>query len=297
MKFIHPKFWPTWLVYGCMIFVTHLPHKIQINIGAFLGKLGYLLARKRRHIAEVNISLCFPSLTDQQQNDLVRQICRSSGIGLVETANSWIRDPMQLRHRVTVKGLNHLQNAIDQGRGVLLVGMHFSTLDLCGAVLSSYIGFDVMYRSNKNELLEAIMTRGREKNFPSALERDDIRGVLKSLKKGHAVWYGPDQDYGRKHSVFAPFFGVEAATITATARFAKISNSPVIFFSHYRTGDDNQYIIELSEVLQDFPSGNEVADATLINSQIEKAINTAPEQYWWIHRRFKTRPEGEARPY
>ena len=150
---------------------------------------------------------------------------------------------------------------------------------------------------NKNELLEAIMTRGREKNFPLAIQRDDIRSVLKSLKKGHAVWYGPDQDYGRKHSIFAPFFGNDTATIKATARIARISGSPIIVFMHRRSEDDQRYIIDLSEPLEGFPTENELADATLINSLIERAIEKAPEQYWWVHRRFKTRPEGESRPY
>ena len=280
-----------------MFAITLLPHRAQIQVGAFLGWVAFHVARSRRHIVVVNIDLCFTELSVEQRRLLVRQIFRSNGIGLIETANVWVRDARHLQQRVTVKGLHHLKDALAQGKGVLLLGSHFSTLDLCGAVLSSYVGFDVMYRRNKNELLEAIMTRGREKNFPNAIRRDDIRGVLRNLKAGHAVWYGPDQDYGRKHSTFAPFFGVEAATITATARFAKISGSPVLFFSHYRTKDDQQYVIELSAPLHNYPTGEEVTDATLINSYIEKAILKAPDQYWWVHRRFKTRPEGEERPY
>ncbi len=246
---------------------------------------------------EVNISLCFPTLSTTQQAKLVRSTFRASGIGMIETANSWIRDPERFKARVTINGLENLQKALEGSKGVILLGMHFSTLDLCGAILSNHIGFDVMYRRNKNELLEAIMTRGREKNFPLAIQRDDIRSVLKSLKKGHAVWYGPDQDYGRKHSIFAPFFGNDTATIKATARIARISGSPIIVFMHRRSEDDQRYIIDLSEPLEGFPTENELADATLINSLIERAIEKAPEQYWWVHRRFKTRPEGESRPY
>lgn len=277
--------------------ITFLPYPVQIRIGASIGALAHLLARKRRHITEVNIDLCFPSWSALRRAGLVRDTFRSSGIGLIETANSWISNPKRFSNRFNIEGLDNLQKALDGGKGVLLLGMHFSTLDLCGAVLSSYIGFDVMYRRNKNKLLEAIMTRGRIRNFPNAIARDDVRRLLKNLKTGHAVWYGPDQDYGRRHSLFAPFFGIETATIKATARIAKISGSPVIIFTHRRTSDDQGYVLNLSEPLAHFPSDDELADATLINSLIEKAIESAPEQYWWVHRRFKTRPPGESRPY
>lgn len=154
-----------------------------------------------------------------------------------------------------------------------------------------------MYRRNKNELLETVMTRGRSRNFPSAIERDDMRGVIRALKNGHAVWYGPDQDYGRRHSVFVPFFAESAATITAPSRLAKINDSPLLMFTHYRRPGDERYIARFSAPIENYPCGDVVADAALINRKIEEAIMVAPDQYWWLHRRFKTRPEGLARPY
>lgn len=275
---------------------TLFPFDWQISFGAWIGRLGLLFAKKRRHTVEVNIDLCFPWLSHQQRKLLIEKIFRSAGIGLIETAYSWFSDPHQLLHRTTVEGVEHLRNALAEGKGVILMGMHFSTLDLCGALLATHVPFDVMYRRNKDDLLEAIKTNGREKNFANALEQDDIRGILKNLKTGRAVWYGPDKDYGAKHSVFAPFFGVDAATITATARIARVSGSPIITFSHYRD-KHNRYTLRLSPPLTDFPSGNDGADATLINRQIEKSIQKAPEQYWWGHRRFKTQPEGREQPY
>ena len=159
--------------------------------------------------------------------------------------------------------------------------------------MGSAIDIDVMYRANENPLLETLMTRGRMKNYPSAVERNDIRGVLQSLKKGHIIWYGADQDYGRAHSVFVPFFGVQAATITATSRFAKISGAAVVPVRYYRRADDNHYDLFLSEPLTDFPTDDVYADALRVNQFVEDAIKPHPEQYWWVHRRFKTRPDGE----
>lgn len=294
--FWHPKYWTTWLGFCIAWLITRLPHRLQLHIGSCIGWIGFHLARSRRHIVEVNLSLCFPAFTAQERDRLVRKVFRSGGISLVETANAWLRDARDFLPLVSLTGLHHLEDALKQGKGVILLGMHFSTLDLCGAVLGTYVEFDVMYRRNKNRLLDLIMKKGREKNFPHAINRNDIRGILNSLKQGHAVWYGADQDYGRKHSVFVPFFGVQAASITATGRFAKITKSPLIVFTHYRN-KDGTYRIELSAPIENFPTGDKVADASLINQLVEQAILKQPDQYWWLHRRFKTRPEGESRPY
>lgn len=295
--YLWPKYWPTWIVFGLAAVIVQLPFVVQIKIGTGLGKLAYLFASQRKHIAKVNLELCFPHLKEQEIKALLKKTFRSTGIGLIETANSWLRKPSDFTDKFEIIGLDNLKTAMAKKQGVLLLGMHSSTLDLCGAVLSNHIGFDVMYRRNKNLLIEAIMTESRQRNFPSAIQRDDIRTVLKNLKNGHAVWYGPDQDYGRKHSVFAPFFNIETATIKATARFARISGAEVICFTHYRRPDDKSYVIELSPVLENYPSDDEIVNATRINALIEHAIVKAPDQYWWIHRRFKTRPIGEQRPY
>lgn len=273
----------------------HLPHAWRIRFGALLGNLGYLVARYRRHIIDVNLLLCFPQLSEAERIALTKDIFRSSGISIVETATVWLRDPLKFRDLVQINGLEHLQSAVAKGNGVILLGMHLATLDFCGAVLASYVEFDVMYRRNKNLLLETIMTRGRKRSYPRAIERDDMRGVVTSLKEGRTIWYGPDQDYGRKHSVFVPFFGQPTATITTTSRLAQVNDSPVIVFTHFRT--DTGYELFLSEPLEDFPTEDHKADAERINQAVESAIRKHPEQYWWLHRRFKTRPEGQKRPY
>jgi Kdo2-lipid IVA lauroyltransferase/acyltransferase len=294
---LHPRFWLTWLGFALISIIVRLPHRFRIGTGALLGAVGYRLAKSRRHIVDVNLRLCFPTMSQAERLALAKRVFRSSGISIIETACVWLRDPQDFRPLVKINGLANLQAAIAQGKGVILLGMHLSTLDFCGAVLASYVGFDVMYRRNKNSLLESIMTRGRERNHPHAIDREDVRKVIGNLKKGHAVWYGADQDYGRKHSVFVPFFGQKAATITATSRLAKVNDSPVVLFTHYRSPDDSHYEIFLSEPLAAFPSDQPETDATTINQHVERAILKQPDQYWWLHRRFKTQPEGMKRPY
>lgn len=296
-RFLHPRYWLIWLGVGLMVLLTILPHRLQIMIGSALGKLGIVFGKRRRRVVEVNIRLCFPDLDADAQKHLVRRVFRSTGISLIETARVWFWSAGPLTDRVTVHGLEHLAQASAQGKGVILLGAHYSTLDYCGAALSQFIGVDVIYRPNKNPLLDTLMTRGRVKNFPNSIERGDIRAVLQNLRKGHTVWYGPDQDFGRKNAVFAPFFGVPAATITATSRIAKISGSPIVFLRHYRRADDDHYDIYLSEPINDFPGVSPDADAARVNQLIEDAVRPYPEQYWWVHRRFKTRPEGEPRLY
>ncbi|MAI41229.1 MAG: lipid A biosynthesis lauroyl acyltransferase [Gammaproteobacteria bacterium] len=297
LRFLHPRFWFTWVGLALIFVIIHFPHPWRLWCGSILGKMGYYFALDRKNIVDINLSICFPELSETDRKKLNKKVFRSAGLSIIETALVWLRSPITFRNLAKIEGLEHLETALKQDKGVVLVGMHFSTLDFCAAILSSYCKFDVMYRGNKNPLIEAIMNRGRVKNFSNAIERKDVRSVIKSLKQGRAVWYGPDQDYGRAHSVFVPFFGYPTATISATSRIAGINKSPVIIFTHYRLQGDSRYRICLSKPLDNFPSKDPVLDASRINGEVEKAIKKAPEQYWWLHRRFKTPPKGKNRPY
>jgi len=198
---------------------------------------------------------------------------------------------------VTVSGLENLQAAARDGKGILLVCAHFTTLEFAGSLLSLFHKMDVTYRPHKNPLFETLMFRARQRLYGAVIDRGDVRLALRSLQQGHTVWYAPDQDYGPRHSVFVDFFGVPAATITATGRFASFNKSAVIFFSHYRNAENSGYHLDFSAPLQDYPSGDDTADAIRINGVIEAAIRQHPEQYLWLHKRFKTQAEGKASPY
>lgn len=292
-SFAHPRYWPAWLAIGAMYVAAWLPWRLKLWLGKAIGLLAWRLVPRRRHIVETNLRLCFPELDDEQHRRLVRQTFIANGIGILETATGWCRDPEHLRHRVTFKGQEHRARLQAEGKGALILGVHFSTLDLGGALHSLFFRADAVYRPHNNPLFDRFMGRARHDYFDATLDRRDLRGVVRRIKAGHAVWYSPDQDFGRHASVFAPFFGIEAATVKLTAKIARMTGAPVIPLIFHRNPDDRTYTLEYLPPLEDFPSGDEVSDAERVNAFIEGAIRKHPEQYLWLHRRFKTRPEGE----
>jgi KDO2-lipid IV(A) lauroyltransferase len=288
-----PKHWPAWILVGFLWLITRLPYRVQIHVGVLLGHVLYHLARDRRRVTEVNLRLCFPELDEEALQKLLKKTIVSNSIGLVETAMAWWIDPKKLDHLIHIEGLEHWRSAIGKQRGVILIGAHFTTLDLAGSLLSLFIDVDPMYRKSGNPVFEWVITSNRSKRFKNLIERSDIRRVLKTLKEGRTLWYAPDQNYAAKHSVFAPFFGIEAATITATTRFAQLNQSPLLIFSHVRREDGSGYTLKISPPIENFPTGDERTDATRINYLLAEEIRQQPDQYMWVHRRFKTRPEGE----
>lgn len=302
----HPMLWPGWLALGIASLLARLPTRVLTRLGAQLGRWFEKLAPSRRHIAATNLKACFPDLSANERLSLQAQVFESMGISLMETLWSWLgdkyNDPDHLA-RCDIKGLEVLEAAYQQGKGVVLVGAHMMALDAIGPALSAAMKatpmgqIDVIYRYNKNPLIERIMVRGRGRLFPRVIEREDARGILQSLKDGRVLWYAADQDYGAKHSVFAHFFGVPAATITGTARLARFRNSPVVLMSQYRNRVTHRWSVHFEPGPHHFPTGDEVADASAINTLIEAAIRRAPEQYLWLHRRFKTRPDGAPKLY
>lgn len=265
-----------------------------MRIGQALGWLSYHLARERRRICRINIDLCFPQLAERERQKLVKDTFISNGIGVMEVGMAWCRRPESFRSRVTISGLDNLEAASAKGKGVLLVCAHFTTLEFAGSLLSLFHQMDVTYRPHKNPLFETLMCRSRQRLYEAVIDRGDVRLALKRLKQGSTLWYAPDQDYGAKHSVFVSFFGVKAATITATSRFASFNDSEVIFFSHYRSKDNSSYHLDFSAPLTDYPSGDDKLDAARINQIIEDAVAEHPEQYLWLHKRFKTQAGGKA---
>ncbi|EPC01205.1 lipid A biosynthesis acyltransferase [Litchfieldella anticariensis FP35 = DSM 16096] len=296
-SFAHPRYWPTWMAIGLMRLCAWLPWRAKLLLGKSLGLLAWCLAKRRRHITDTNLRLCFPEKSEDERRALVRETFIANGIGVLETATGWCRDPEHLRHRVTFKGQEHMARVQAEGKGALIIGVHFSTLDLGGALHSLFFPADVVYRPHDNPLFERFMTRARNRIFGTAIDRHDLRGVVRRIKSGHNVWYSPDQDFGRGASVFAPFFGVEAASIKLTAKIARMTGAPVMPLMFHRNPDNRTYTLEYLPPLDDFPSGDEVADAARVNAFIETAIRKRPEQYLWLHRRFKTRPKGEVSLY
>jgi KDO2-lipid IV(A) lauroyltransferase len=286
-----PRHWPAWLGVGVIWLVARLPYPVLLRIGRGLGALVTHLPSPRRHIAQTNIQRCFPELDAAAQAALVDANLRDIGLMLVEFALGWLGSA---RHMTTiptrVEGLHHLEAARAQGKGVLLVGGHFSHLELCARLVSQRIRIAGMYRRMDSTVFEWVVLRARLRYAAAMFEKEDIRGTVKYLRSGGTLWYAPDQDMRSKDTVFVPFFGVPAATITATHHLARMSGAVVMPFFHRRLPDGRGYALRLGAPLENFPSADVLADTARVNACIEQMVRAAPEQYLWVHKRFKTRP-------
>jgi KDO2-lipid IV(A) lauroyltransferase len=288
-----PRHWPAWLGVGVIWLIAQLPYAALLWLGRRLGALVQLTPSARRHIAETNIALCFPELDDAARTALVDANLRDIGLMMVEFALGWMgSDRSMARIPTDIEGLQHLEAARAQGKGVLLVGGHFSHLELCARLVSQRIRISGMYRRMDSAVFEWAILRARLHYATAMFDKDDIRGTVKHLRSGGTLWYAPDQDMRSKDSVFVPFFGVPAATISATHHLARMSGAVVIPFFHRRLPDGKGYALRLGAPLENFPSADVLTDTARVNACIEQMVREAPEQYLWVHKRFKSRPEG-----
>ena len=276
-----------------------LPFPILVFLGTGLGLLVFSLPSSRKRIAQKNIEVCFPNLSSDEQYALLRKNFISMGIAIMEVGMAWWWSKRRLKKLITYDGLEHL-TSVPSGQGTMLLGIHFTTLEIGGAAVAMATQMDGMYRAHGNPVYDYVQACGRISKGSGdtmVFERRDVRGSMRALKNGRTLWYGPDQDYGLVQGLFAPFFGVQAATVYATARFAEKTGAAVVPFTHIRLPGSRGYKVTIHPQLKSFPVGDDLIDATRINQLIEKFILLQPDQYLWAHRRFKNRPEGDADIY
>ncbi len=297
-SFLLPRYWGIWLGIVFLMILALLPWAIQYRLAHFLGNIAFKYLKSRRKTTLRNLEVCFPEWSAQEREDKARQVFVDQMLGVFETLNAWY-SPKWFDGRVTIEGLEYLQNAQAKGQGVLLIGLHSTLLDAGGYICAQFFDPDVVYRPQNNPLLDMLIYRCRATIFQHQIDHDDMRGLIRHLKNGRPIWYSPDQDFGLKQGVMAPFFGTPAATVTAHRRLMKMTHAAAIPLYFYRRGDisNPQYHIILQPALENFPSTDEIADATLTNQIIEANLRIAPTQYMWFHRRFKTRPQGYDKIY
>jgi KDO2-lipid IV(A) lauroyltransferase len=291
-RLLAPRHWPSWLGVALLRATVLLPYPLQLATGRAIGHLVRLFARQRRHITQVNIDLCFPELDAQARHRMLVDNFISMGIGMLEMGMSWWGSERRLRRLVQIEGLEHLQQALQAGHGAILLSAHFTTLEIGGRLLALFTPFRVLYREHKNPVMERIIRRGRDRATRGTIARDDLLAMRRSLRGNIPVWYAPDQDFGLSKGIFVPFFGIPAATITATSRLARAGRTPVVPFVQTRLPGTQGYRLTLYPALEHFPGATVEADTIRINRLLEELIRAQPEQYLWAHRRFKTRPQG-----
>ncbi|MGV7093746.1 Kdo(2)-lipid IV(A) acyltransferase [Siccibacter turicensis] len=290
---LHPRYWLTWLGIGALWLVVLLPYPLLLRIGRLIGHLALRVMKRRASIAARNIELCFPELDEKARRELVVKNFESVGMGFLETGMAWFWPNWRIERWFTVEGLENIKAIQEQHRGILLLGVHFLTLELGARIFGINEPGIGVYRPNDNPLLDWLQTWGRMRSNKSMIDRKDLKGMIKALKKGEVVWYAPDHDYGPRASVFVPFFAVEqAATTAGTWMLTKTSGAAILPFVPRRKADGSGYEMILMEPEFNPPVDDAQTTAAWMNKVVERCVMMAPDQYMWLHRRFKTRPEG-----
>ncbi|QLK59620.1 kdo(2)-lipid IV(A) palmitoleoyltransferase [Enterobacteriaceae bacterium Kacie_13] len=292
-SFLHPRYWLTWFGLGVLFLLVQLPYPVLYRLGVWLGRTSMRFLKRRVSITRRNLQLCFPDLTPDQVEARIVSNFESLGMGLLETGMAWFWSDARVKRWFDVSGLHNLKKAQENNQGVLVIGVHFMSLELGGRAMGLCQPMMAMYRPHNNKAMEFVQTWGRMRSNKAMLDRKDLRGMVHALKKGEAVWFAPDQDYGPRGSVFAPLFAVdEAATTSGTYMLARLAKPALITVVLVRKPAGKGYDLVIQPALQDYPIDDELAAAAYMNRVIETEIMRAPDQYLWLHRRFKTRPAG-----
>jgi len=290
-----PRHWPTWAGIGAMAALARLPWPLQRALGRGIGAFLRVALGSRRRVAERNLALCFPELDAAARAMLLREHFASLGIGLFEFARAWWGSVDPQRRSLVVEGVEHIQAARAQGRGVIVVSGHFTTLEICGRLMCDHVPLAGMYRPHAEPAMEWAVKHGRLRYAAAMFTKQELRPAVKHLKQGGLLWYAPDQDPSRGESVYVPFFGRPANSLASTHQLARLSGAAVVAFQHARRADGG-YTLRVLPVLGDIPSKDATADTAEVMAAIETMARAAPDQYLWIHRRFKRQPDGSS-PY
>ena len=273
--------------------IARLPQRWLLNLGSATTRLLWPLLAKRRRHAATNLALCFPELDEGARTRLLRDTVRATVTGAFELIRGWYAPAHVLRGMADVHGLEHVRAAQAQGRGILLFGGHIPHSELCARLLGDALGerVAIVARRNNDPCIEHLMDGARRRVFADVIGKKDVRGLLRTLSRGGIVAYSADQDFNYQNA-FVPFFGVPAATLTATPDLARRGNAVVLPFWFHRDAD-GRYRLRVEPTWSGWPSGDAVQDAARYMAELEAVVRQHPEQYLWVHRRFKTRPPGE----
>ena len=294
ISFLLPKYWLTWLGVIILYTISWLPYKLQLILGKLLGRLLYKIGSSRKKVAMKNLELCFPEMSEKERIRTLKKNFENTGIALFETGMGWWWPDWRVKRKIKVVGLEHLEKAKQEGKGVLLLTMHYLSVEINCRGIGMGHPMVVFYRPHNNQLMEFFQFRGRGRSNKYMLGKRDVKGLIKALRQKEVCVYLPDQDYGRNRSLFVPFFAVpDAATTTGTLIFARQKNIQNHIFIPTRNDDGSGYTLEIKPMMENFPTDDDEADLIRINQELEKAIMFKPEQYMWLHRRFKTRPNED----
>ncbi len=291
---LHPRYWLSWVGLLSLRLISFVPLPVLWLVGSILGGGLYYLHGARRHIAMRNIECCFPNLDRRAHRRMAKQHFRTLGQTSLAMGIAYWGGKRRLERLVRCAGRGHYDQALAQGRPVILLAAHFIGVEIGGIYLSRERPMVDMYRRANNQLFDEVLRRGRTRFGGQVVERrEGLMPIIKAMRQGAVFYYLPDQDPGRHNTAFIPFFGVPAATLTTLGRLARITNAIVVPCFPRQLPYGRGYEVIFKPALDNFPTDDEIADATRMNAAIEEGVRAMPEQYFWVHRRFKTRPENE----
>jgi KDO2-lipid IV(A) lauroyltransferase len=281
-----------------LLWLMHfLPFRVLVWIGTTLGSLLYLLASERRRVGAINLKLCFPGLSNEERKKLLRDHFKMFSRGLIERSILWWSSAEYISSLIRVEGVEHFEAVKDKPS--ILLTPHFVGMDVGGQWIAQHTDTVCMYAKQKNRYLTELLLkkRARFRNQRLYSRQQGLRPILKGMRAGMPFVYPPDQDQGIRDGAFIPFFGVPAATMTSVPRIAQMTGAKVVPGITRLLPGGAGYVLTFYPAWENYPSGDDIADTRRMNEFIEDRVREMPEQYFWLHKRFKTRPEGEARFY
>jgi KDO2-lipid IV(A) lauroyltransferase len=297
-SYLAPKYWPLWFAIGLLRLTAFLPLPFLQSMGSTLGIFIYRIVPSRRRAARINLKQAYPDYSDKEIDILNKKAFRSLGVSVFETGIAWFTKSEKLQKLCQIEGKEHLDLAMEKNRGVLLLTGHFTTLEMGGHLIGTYVDkYNAVFKNAHSPLFNALMVHYRSKMGDELIETKNVRGIIRGLKKGHATWFGPDQDFGDQELVFTPFLGGIASTLTATAKIAKMTGAAVVPFYPVRLENGRGYKLIVLPPLDNFPSDDIEADSARVNKIIESMVYDCPEQYLWSHKRFKTQADRKTNIY
>ena len=298
-RFLGPGFWPIWLMVGLLWLLMLVPGLLRQRIAKWLARWVLIHHRKRRRIVETNLAMCFPEKSEKARRIMTRRFFEYGAMALLDYGLLWFAGSRRLNRRIVMQGVEHIENPYLSDRRIILLSCHTPGLEFGATAITRRYPTVGLVKSGRNPLLEWLVTRGRTRFNSRLIEREaGIRQVVRAIRKKNLFYYLPDEDLGKsRQTTFLPFFGVSTATLTTLGRMANMTHALVVpCITHFNRRKD-RYEVKCYPALENFPSGDNDADARTMNRVLEQMIREAPEQYLWSFRLFQTRPEGEADPY
>jgi KDO2-lipid IV(A) lauroyltransferase len=295
-SYLAPMYWLIWMGFGVLWLITRLPLAVILRVGDIVGLILYKLGGSRLEIGRRNLELCYPEKPVVEREAILRQCFKHCGHGLFLSGIVWWSSPKRIKRLCRIEGLQPVIDAVANGEKVLLVIPHNTCLEMSSVGVTEFFKFNVLFRVHNNPMWEYVAGKGRMRHNVRLFARKEVKEFLQSLETESMAAIAPDQDLGANRSVFVPFFGIQTATVPSVSDFANSTGAKVAFVDYYMD-EDNTFVARCGGVLDNFPTDDNVADTARLNAILEESVRKHPEQYLWLHRRFKTRPEGEANLY